>query len=256
MDVLTLSELDLEVISEYENMLIGKRKSIDPYYFAHRSPDANERTTLMLIRYVCETYLQWSPQKMRISLTMDVLKKWRLHYLLRHVRFRPEVDPEEDLGHIASMIYPDIIRVDDREICISVYERLLRGDIKKFPKDFFSGREGMNRVSFCLKYAIDNSQNFTSVDEMYRFFGTNECLKFLRESRLAVHIKELFDAPITAFYRLTNGEQDDPFLFNVYRFWQIYEAHQKQDSESRGRAAYHKHAKIETEDIKREQLPL
>ena len=256
MDNLSLSDLDLEVIAEYENVLIGKRKAVDPFYFAHRSPETNERTTLMLIRYVCETYLQWSPQKIRMSLTLDVLKKWHLYYFIRHIRFRPEVDPELDAGYIACLLYPDAIRVDDREICISVYKRVLSGEIKKFPKDFFSGREGMNRVSYCLKYAIDNTANFTSVEDMYRFFGTNECSKFLRNARLATHVKELFEAPITAFYRLTSGEQDDPFLFNVYRFWQIYNTRKKQDSENRGRSPRHKHAEIKMEDIKHEQLPM
>lgn len=256
MDTLSLTELDLEVIAEYEKVLTGVRKAIDPFYFAHKSPEVNEQTTLMLIRYVCETYLQWSPQKIRISLTTDILKKWHLFYLMRHIRFRPEVDPMQDTGYIACLLYPDLIKVDDRAVCIAVYERLLSGEIKKFPKDFFSGREGMNRVSYCLKYAIDNYTNFTSVQDMYHFFGTNECTKSLREWRLATHIKELYDSPVTAFHRITSGEQEDPFLFNVYRFWQVYNARLKQDEESRGRRAKHKHASIEKEDLRHAQLPL
>lgn len=245
-----LTELELEIIAEYEQVLIGRQRSIDTYYFANKTPKANCDTVLMLIQYVSEEYLRWSPQKLYESLSLGILKEWKLANLLKYVIFPPELNVERNAGYIARLIYPDKINFNDKDICLSVYKRLLDGEIKKFPKGFFATENGVNRVCYCLKYAIDNYQNFTSIDDVYRYFGTDRCLKFLRDFRLSVYIKDKFDAPVTAVHCLLPAEQNDPFLFNVYRFWQIYNEYERQETEHRGMRAIHKHAKIGKEDIK------
>lgn len=249
-----LTELDVEVITEYEQVLIGNQRTIDSYYFANKTPEANSHTALMLIQYVCETYLQWSPKKVFDSLSMSVLKEWKLANLLKHIKYPPELNQERNIGYIAHLIYPAQVPINDKDVCLMVYKQLLDGDIKKFPKGFFTTSQGMNRVCYCLKYAIDHYLNFTSIDEMYEFFGTERCLKFLRDYRLNPYLKDLFDAPITVLFVMTPQEQSDPFLFNVYRFWQIFNEYRRRDEECRGKRPIHKHVKVDKEDIKHVQV--
>ena len=250
-----LSELDIEVLTEYDKVLIGKQRIIDPYYF-HRSktPEARQHTALTLIQYACEVYLRWSPQKMYESISMDILKQWKLTGYLTHIEFPPELNKERNLWYLAHMIYPDVIHVSDKEICLSVYRQVLSGEIKKFPKKFFSDSRNMKRACVCLKYAIDNYTNFNNVEALYDFFGSSECLKFLSTYRLDMYIRNIFDSPITALYLIVPPDQDLPFLFHYYRFWQIFEDERRRELEVRGKKAVHPHAAINEEDRKYVQI--
>lgn len=249
-----LSEIDIEVIAEYDKVLLGKQRIIDPYYFSKRSPEANQHTALMLIKYACETYLRWSPQKIYESMTMDVMKQWKLSGYLRYIEFPPELNKEKNLGYIAHILYPKVIDITDKDICTIVYEQVLSGELKKFPKKFFGESQNMKRACFCLKYAIDNFTNFNNIEQLYDFFGTDECLNFLRTYRIQTYIKTLFDAPITAFYLIAPPDQDIPFLFHYYRFWQIYNDQRREETESRGKKAVHEHAEISEEAKKYVQI--
>ena len=128
-----------------------------------------------------------------------------------------------------------------------VYEQLLNDEIKRFPKKFFLTSRGMHRICVCLKYAIDHYTNFKTVDEMYDFFGTGQSTPFLRNYRLSPHIKDLFDTPITAVHILTPEEQRNHFLFQYYRFQQLYEEHIAPE-ETRGAKPIYYHADLSKEE--------
>lgn len=249
-----LSEMEIEIIAEYEQVLIGNQRVIDPYYFTNKTMEANQDISLLLIQYMTERFLKWSPQKLYESLTMDVLKHWRLAGLLKYIVFPDELNKEKNIGFLAHMIYPNEVKITERDICMSVYSRVCNGEMKKYPKDFFHSNESLNYICFCLKYAIENYTNFKSTEEMYDFFGTASCLKFLRTYKLSTYIKEQFEAPIVAFYLIVPDEQDIPFLFQYYRFWQIFNEHRRQEEESRGKKAVHQHTEISKEDKKYVQV--
>lgn len=251
-----LNELEIEVINEYERVIVGNQRVIDPFYFVGKSQDSNQHMVLLLIQYVCETYLGWTPQKMYLSLTTDILKQWKLYSLLKYVKFPEELNKDKNIGYLAHMIYPQQVPISSKDICMMVYQQIESGELKKYPKGFFAGSLGMNRVCYCLKYAIDNNLNFTSIEDMYEFFGTDRCLNFLRESHLGTYVRDLFDAPITAFYLIVPEEQNIPFLFQYYRFWQVFNEHRRQESEYRGKKAVHTHTEVPKEDTKYVQTNL
>jgi hypothetical protein len=245
-----LNELEIEVINEYERVITGSQRVIDPYYFNGKAQDTNQRMVLMLIQYVCETYLDWTPQKMYLSLTPEVLRHWKLYSLLKFVKFPEELNKDKNIGYLAHMIYPKQVPFSNKDLCMMVYQRIESGDLKKYPKGFFSGSQGMNRVCYCLKYAIDNHLNFSAIEEMYEYFGSERCLGFLREHNLWTYMRDLFDAPITAFYLVVPEEQNIPFLFQYYRFWQVFDEHRRQENECRGKKAVHEHIEVPKEDKK------
>lgn len=249
-----LSEIEIEILAEYEQVLIGNQRVIDSYYFFNKTLEANQDTALLLIQYMVEHFLRWSPQKMYDSITMDILKHWRLAGLLTFIEFPEELNKEKNLGYLAHLIYPNEVKITKRDICMSVYQRVCSGEMTKHPKDFFHSNESLNYICFCLKYAIENFTNFKNTVEMYDFFGTQVCLKFLRTYKLAAYIKEQFEAPIVAFYLIVPEEQDIPFLFQYYRFWQIFNEYRRQEEESRGKKAVHKHTMITKEDKKYVQV--
>lgn len=250
------TEFDREVIYEYEQVLIGNLRTIDKYYFSGRSSDTNSRTALMLIRYVTETYLQWSPQKLCDCLTIDILKKWKLTGYLKYIQYPDDLHKERNLWYIAHLIYPQQIPVNDKDICVRIYSQLLSGQVQKFPKGFFSGASRMNRVCYCLDYAIDHYTNFKSVEEMYEFFGTPLCVKFLRQYNLYSYMRETFETPVVALYLILPKEQDIPFLFQYYRFWQAFNEAVRKEGETRGAKAKFKHRELDKEATKYVQVNL
>lgn len=252
-----LTELEKEVLTEYDQVLIGNQRTVDRYYFDDKTDEVNQQTALLIIRHVVEDYLKWSPQKMRDSMTMDIIRQWKLAgYLRDFITFPPEFRKEANLWYLAHLLYPNIISASDRDVCIRVYCRLLDKEIQKFPKGFFSGPTAMNRVCYCLNYAIDNFTNFTSVEEMYDFFGSEECIAELKRWRLYTYVRDLFDAPIVPIYMMANDEQERPYLFQYYRFWQIVEENRRAATEKRGKPAVHRHAKLSKEDTKYVQVDM
>lgn len=217
-----LTDIELEVIADYDQVLIGNLRNIDPFYFMNKTQEANQATALMVIQYAIENYLKWSPSKMYASLTIDVMNKWRLTPLLKYVQFPIDLNKEKYIRYLAHMIYPETIHCTEADICLEVYQRALEDRNRKMPKDFFRGPRAMDYICYCLRYLIDNYANFKSPEEAYEFFGTTKCLRFLRKYKLNSYIKEQFEAPIVPFYALCPKEQQIPLLFHYYRFWTVF----------------------------------
>lgn len=217
-----LTDIELEVIADYDQVLIGNLRNIDPFYFANKTQEANQATALMVIQYAVENYLKWSPQKMYASLTIDVMNKWRLTPLLKYVQFPVDLNKEKYVRYLACMIYPNVIACNEMDMCLEAYQRALEDRTRKMPKDFYRGPRAMDYICACLHYLIDNYTNFKSLEEAYEFFGTTKCLKFLRDYKLCSYIKEQFEAPIVPFYVQCPKEQQIPLLFHYYRFWTVF----------------------------------
>ena len=246
--------LEKEIIAEYDQVLLGNQRTVDRYYFANKTAEVNQNIALLLIRYCVENYLQWSPEKMRDSMTMEILRQWRLAGYLRFIVFPDELKKESNLWYLAHLAYPHRIPASDKDVCLRVYKQLMNGELQKFPKGFFSGSNSMNRVCYCLNYAIDHYTSFTSIEDMYSFFGTARCIQSLREWKLYTQVRDLFEVPIVAMYLMTNDEQDIPFLFQYYRFWQVYAENERQESETRGRHSGYVQAPVDKEALKYVQV--
>lgn len=218
-----LTEIEREVLADYDQLVIGNLRNIDPYYFADKSRETNQSLALLVIQYAIEKYIKWSPQKMYASITMDIMHQWHLATILRYVDFPADMNKEKYTSYLAHMIYPDIIQCTEADICLAVYRRALDGANKKVPKDFFRGAHAMDYLCYCLRYVIDNFTNFKTLEEAYEFFGTTKCMKFLRTYKLGSCIKEQFEAPIVPFYLLCAHDQQIPILFHYYRFWSVFE---------------------------------
>lgn len=227
------------LLCDYDNLIIGKCAVLDSYHFYEKSNDTKEQMALELIKYVNETYWRWTPAMLRDWLSVEIMKEWKIKQLLRYIRFPQDLHKEADMFYIAHLIYPDIIKINRQDIYLSVYRRVLSKDLKKYPKDYFSGNYAANKACACLKYAIENFHPFTSLEEMYRFFGTRKCLKFLREYKLAIGSKGLFDAHIEMLYLALPPSQQIPFLFQFYRFNQMFDENKRKKGERRGKKATH-----------------
>ena len=176
------------------------------------------KLALHIMQYAFETYLGWTPQVLRDNLTLDILERLKLKSLLRYIQFAPELNAKEDLFYIAWLIYPETVHYGKKELTLRVYKQLLNKQLQKFPKEFFTGRDGLTRSQICLRFMIEQFLHFTSVEEMYRYFSTEECTKTLRKYKLLVVCRDLYDTQLEYLHESLAKEQRDTFWYRYYDF--------------------------------------
>lgn len=204
-------------IAEYEDTLVGKRKSVSTFYFSY-GESGNMKLALQIMQHAFETYLKWEPQVLRDYLTQEVLERLKLKGLLRYIVFPPELNAKEDLFYIAWLIYPQTVHYGKKDLTLRVYRKLLDKEIQKFPKEFFTGSEGVTRTQICLRYMVEHYLQITSVKELYAFFATEECIKTLRKYKLLTICRDLYDSPVEYLHSSISREQQDVFWFRYYDF--------------------------------------
>lgn len=217
-----LDEISRGMLYDYTNMLVGNEGVDDKheplgFYFRGRSTIIQERYAMLLIQYLCEEILKISPQQAQDMLTPQLLEKWQLKDIYKKIKFPNDLRTEYDMFYVAYKIWPKQVKLAEQDIYLKMYQRILDGDKLKFPKDHFSNQNGMIKVCAYLKYAIENFGNFTTVSEMYNFFGnTKKAREFLKEYKLFLPYKLFFDTPVEFLHYTLHPAQRIPFLYEFY----------------------------------------
>ena len=204
-------------IAEYEDMLIGKRQAMPAYYFNYNA-NGNMKLTLQIMKYAFDTYLQWSPEQLRDCLTYEILERLKLQFLLRHIVFPVELDSAKDLFYIAWKLYPKTVHFNEKDLILRVYKNLLDKKIQKYPKEFFDGRQGDLRAQVCLRYMIEQFLPFNAIDELYDYFASVKCVRVLRQNKLLIACRDLYDTPVEYLHKSLSKEQQNQFLYRFYDF--------------------------------------
>ncbi len=216
-----------EAIYEYEQMLLGKKSSIDSDIFCYNDL-GNEKIAIEMFKYAFEKIMHWSPYDAYHNFNEKFAEILKLRHLVKYINFPPEFDPNTDFYYVAVRVYPDKIKVNLKERTLSMYEQLLSGEMKKFPKRFLEGRDGEMRAVFCLKYAIQNYGTFTSIEDLYRAFSEQEGIDFLKKMKLYQPCTILFDSPIEFLHSTFTSDDklNNEFIYTIYKF-RVYEKNLK-----------------------------
>lgn len=207
-------------IAEYEDTLLNKRKAVSNYYFSYEKT-GNMRLALQIMQYAFDTYLKWSPQELRDSLTLEIMERLKLKPFLRYIQFPPELNPRKDLFYIAWQLYPNTVHYSVKDLILRVYQNLLDKKIQKYPKEFFTGTDGLLRAQVCLQYMISQHLTFRSVREMYAYFASHDCEKVLRKYRLFTVCCDLFESPLEYLHTALPKEQQQIFWYRFFQFSKV-----------------------------------
>lgn len=231
-------ELVKAMIREYECILLGRSRVLDKSLIADFSDEEKEYVAAQMIKYVSEHFWGWSPEMLRDHLTLDKLAEWNLKPMIKYIRFPVGMHylRNDDLCYIAHLIYPRVISFNPKELAVRVYKTVISGEIKKFPKNYFESIYGLDRAAACLGYAIEQFHPFSSVQEMYAFFGNDKKAKrFLRDVKLYPAAKNTFDVPVELLHEALQPDKRNDFLFLYYRLAQHLEHNYNSAKETRGR---------------------
>lgn len=179
---------------EYEDILLGKRKDFSSEYMGKRTA---VRDVKAILKYVYEDLLHWSPQTIRDYNNPVLIQKLHLNRPVKKIDFPPELSPQDDLFYIAKFLYPDIIKCSKKNLTLRAYERVMSGNLVKFPKKFFSDAEGELNLCICFQYAVSQHIKVQSIEELYDYFSSREKgLEFLKTYRLYNPFLDYFEYPI------------------------------------------------------------
>ena len=209
----------MSLISEYEEVLIGNQETVPKKYFVYDGV-ANERLALSVFRYAIEYLMGWTPEEALNLFNVQFIKLLHLDQFVKYIRLPSDVTIE-DTEYIIHLLYPKKIPYDIAKYAIRVYENVLQ-DKQRYPKDYMYGYIGLIRARICLRHALNQGGLYNSIEELYAFFGSRKCIKFLKDKKLYQLYTSFFDTPIEYLHASLPESKRNDFLFHNYLFLYLY----------------------------------
>ncbi|WP_368189026.1 hypothetical protein [Blautia sp. 1033sp1_1033st1_G9_1033SCRN_220408] len=205
-----------ELLVEYDDIIIGKRDNFSEMYF-NKENRQNSKNALTVIRYSITKYLRWSKEAVSERMTPELMEKLHLQDLMKYVNFPIEYSREKDYFYLANLIFtPQSLSLRDKTI--HIYEQIIDGKISKYPKDYFSGSDGYVRAGICLQYMVTHFVSFSSINELYSIFASEEGYSLLKKYKLLTTCRETFETPVDFLHFALPDHQKNNFYYNYYRF--------------------------------------
>ena len=205
-----------DLLVEYDDVMIGKRTGFSDSFFPKESVAA-ANNALLVMRYSFTRYLRWSQDAIREKMTSTLMEKLHLLELMKYIDYPVEYNKDRDFFYLVSLIFRKS-KLTLRDKTIHTYERILSGEQVKYPKDYFLGSDGYVKAGICLQYMIEHYVSFSSFNELYSIFSTEEGYEYLQKYKLLNAYKEIFDTPVDFLHFALPKSQRNTFYLNYYRF--------------------------------------
>ncbi len=192
---------------DYEQLLLGNAKVLSPFNFYGINPGGtNQKNALSCIRYGLEELLKWDINDCKKKFDHYTIKLMKMERLVEYIEFPPEVE-FGDPKYILALLYPNQIRLNQKEMIEEMYQRVINGSCQ-FPREYFLGQNGFYRFSICLCYLINNYAPFYEMEDLYAFFSSSEGRKFLDKYRLKVPMEHLNIDLLKSIYTITDDNEN------------------------------------------------
>ena len=198
---------------EYDDIFLGDRKKFSPIVL-----DKNKgiQPSIQILKYVFEKYLEWSPSQACANLTPQIVKEYKLNPIVK--RLMSEDSSVDGLKSVVWKVYPETKKMDDVDLVRLTYRKLIDGEIKKFPKDYFDTVYGFDKARICFRYMLNNflSCEFKNLEEAYAFFGSSRGYLKLKEYCLLTPLGQLYPSPLEYFVDSLDAEDQDEIYYHKY----------------------------------------
>lgn len=207
------------ILNDYEDVLLGNRQRIPTSYFLF-DKKGNERIALSVIRYAIENLLGWDIHNAIKLFNKNYISFMKLDQMVKYIAFPSDVT-KDDTEYILYLLYPRYVDYDVKRYTLRVYDKVMAGD-GRYPKDYMYGYLGMLRAKICLQYVINKTCMFKSEDELYRFFSSKECIKYLKQNKLYQLYISFYATPLEYMHDSMPSAVKNDFLFHNYMFMSKY----------------------------------
>ncbi len=210
----------MSIINEYEDVLVGNRKKISSCYFLF-DKKGNERVALSVIKYAIEKLLGWKVENAIQMFNSNYITFMKLDQMVKYIDFPSDVS-KDDTEYILYLLYPNYVDYDIKRYTLRVYKNVINNN-GRYPKDYMYGYLGMLRAKICLQYAINKNCVFKSIDDLYKFFSSKDCIKYLKQNKLYQLYSSFYATPLEYMHDSMPSSIKNEFLFHNYMFMQKYQ---------------------------------
>lgn len=217
----------LSLISDYENLLLGQIDKLPKVYFSKNNKTQNEKNMMYLYKYLIEDIYKWTPQEAKHLLNWNILKLFKLSDLTnKYFEFVPGMMKKEMCEYIVHKCYPNEIHYDIYLTTIHTYENILQNKTEKWAKKYFSAtgtEEGYIRACICMNYILSKYFNDVDIENLYKLFSCQaKANKILSKYKIKKACDDLFYHPIDYLHYSLKEKSRSDFLYNYYRFVDMY----------------------------------
>ena len=205
-----------ELYREYDEVMIGKRDGFSTKYFG-KDNSRNSENAVKVLEYAFKRYLRWTPEALEEKIDKELLVKLKVYPLLKYITFPVEYDKEKDFFYLVTLVY-NHHNLSFRDKTIHTYELILDGTASKYPKDYFTGNDGLVKAGICLQYLISHNIIFESINDLYSIFACETGYDYLRRYKLLTACKDAFKTPVDFLHFALPKDEKNDFLYYYYRF--------------------------------------
>ena len=208
------------LIYEYQQVLLGKTKTgrVANELWEDNEIYNHEIAVQFLKEYIIEKLLKWTPREMYAKFDEDIVSRLYLKPILAKIIIPTEAT-RTDYFVYAHVLYPDVISFDFLSMTIKMYNRVLAGVVKRYPRGFFSDHQGRERAIICLRYVLEQKNAFADLENMYRQFTGENSKKLIENHKLTLALDYQFDTPLQYLDAALYPNERDEFLMTFYMLW-------------------------------------
>lgn len=202
----------------YDQILVGKIEQF-PHDLFEYGVITNEKIALEVMRYSFKYYMKWKPEQIQ-KISFELLKKLSLDSLLAYIDFPDGINrnKKESLLYLMAVLYPREYSYSLEERTIDVFKDVLEVTDQKFPRNWFFGVQGKQRLCICLNYVVSQYLSIESIEALYAFFSKKGIVSFLQKYKLYSHQRRIYDTPVDFLHDMLEDSQKNFFLHDYYKF--------------------------------------
>lgn len=217
---------NVNLIYEYQRLLLGRATSIPPEFF-NGEPEWREKTALDILKYAIECLLRWTPEEAASKLNEEVLKKMKLNKIVAYISFPPGATKNRDYFVYVHKLYPDKIPFNLKTLTLLTYHNVHESRMLKFPKGFFDDNLGRTRALLCMNYALYTDGKYKNAEEIYKTFSSTEGTKFINQHRLGLARRVSWNTDLEYAHDALADNDKDEVLFQYYKWKMSVDAYKK-----------------------------
>ncbi len=179
-------------LETYKKTLTGEIKSL-PASFLSESAKRDLKMTAV-VKYVVEQE-GWTPEEARRKISGETIEKYKLKRFVKYIP-KPTDVVEGEFGYIVEYAFPELEEEPTEERAVAVYKKVLKGEVKRFPKNFFYDErdgKGKKRVKACVKFLLQEKMQMED-DEIEDIFQDNKCADILRANSLSCLLSTIYSS--------------------------------------------------------------
>lgn len=223
-------------LRNYEDFLVGKKKLVlkAPAYIDSKTAyekgtvedidrerdirNSKEADALAMVRYAITSILGWTPEEAFYYLDETVMTSLKLDYVAKYIDFPKFINPKKDFWWVVYKAFPTQVKYNPNQLILDMYKKVLKREIKYFPKMVFEGGEGIERLHLVLHYYIASNVPANSIEDLYSAFGKRtEMIKRLKDGQLYYAYKNKFATPLDWLHD-SLGEDGDNLQYRFYQY--------------------------------------